>query len=377
MAVYASAFNAVQDEYVVEVHYTEAPAAELAALDGSASANESFFPDIVAGAWLKSASTVKRFKSLDVEQLVDTGLFYKELLDLGRINGSQYLLPISFNLPAMVFEHNNEGLVSNPFTIGLEEIRSLALAYNTESNMGFSPVWNSDFLYIIANLYGASFSESNDEQSALAWNNDALNAASQYAQAWVEDNGLQTNDDFVFKYFYEPQVRLAATNRILFTYMDSGEFFTLQDAERANLGFRWVAGEGEIPIIEGICYLGICKYAHASKAAEAFAVWFFKEETQRQFLESAKQFRQMERSFGIAGGFSALRPVTEQIFPQYYPGLLGHMPPEDYLKPPNILPRNWMVLKEQVVIPWLLSSARNESALPFASFLASWQRSNR
>ena len=88
----------------------------------------------------------------------------------------------------------------------------------------------------------------------------------------------------------------------------------------------------------------------------------------------------METSFGIGGGFSAMRPVTEMIFPQFYPGLLGHMPPEDFLSPANILPGNWMILKERVILPYLHERARqpnNAGIYQLERRLADWQRVNR
>jgi hypothetical protein len=87
-----------------------------------------------------------------------------------------------------------------------------------------------------------------------------------------------------------------------------------------------------------------------------------------------------ETSFGISGGFSAMRSVTEQIFPQFYLGLLGHMPPAEFLSPPNILPVNWMAMKERVILPYLRDRARQpnqEGIERLERRIADWQRVNR
>jgi hypothetical protein len=87
-----------------------------------------------------------------------------------------------------------------------------------------------------------------------------------------------------------------------------------------------------------------------------------------------------ETSFGIGGGFSAMRPVTEQIFPQFYPDILGHMPPQEYLSPANPLPNNWVSLKEKVVLPYLRDRARESSGSEVYQLelrLADWLRINR
>ena len=47
------------------------------------------------------------------------------------------------------------------------------------------------------------------------------------------------------------------------------------------------------------------------------------------------------------------------MFPRFYPGLLGHIPPGSFLSPPNILPRNWMDIKEQVILPYLHDRIRS------------------
>jgi hypothetical protein len=156
--------------------------------------------------------------------------------------------------------------------------------------------------------------------------------------------------------------------------------FTLTQERRANLDFRWIAENNTIPLAEGTVYYGIHKKGRAKKAATAFTRWFFQESTQRLLLEASKNNRMNETLFGIGNGFSGLRTVTEQIFPQFYPGLLGHIPPEAFLSPPNILPRNWMVIKERVILPYLHERIRNTSGEESRSLerrLVEWNRLNR
>jgi ABC-type glycerol-3-phosphate transport system substrate-binding protein len=356
-AFYAQDFNASQAHYKVEVHYFESPAQKLT--------DTQEYPDIVVGSWLKSASTRTLFRPLDYlikDNLLDPETFYSRLLSLGRIEGKQYLLPVSFNIPALVFSQNNSALLSNRFVVGLEEIRSAGKDYNLEtqgaySRMGFSPAWDNEFLFVTATLFNTSFREA----SPLAWDSNALDRTIRYIRDWIQEanTGIEAEDDFVFKYFYDPPAKLAISGRILFAYMNSSEFFTLPEEQRSNLDFRWIAEQDTIPLSEDTVYYGICKDGKAKKAATAFSQWFFQEETQRVFMEKSKKRRLNETLFGIANGFSALRTVTEHVFPQFYPGLLGHMPPETFLSPPNILPRNWMIIKERVILPYLHNRIRS------------------
>ena len=162
--------------------------------------------------------------------------------------------------------------------------------------------------------------------------------------------------------------------------MDSSRFFILPEERQANLDFRWITARETIPLDEGATYYGIHKKTKAAKASEAFTLWFFNTETQKLLLEAGKNKRLNETSFGIAGGFSAMKPVTEQIFPHFYPSLLGHMPPESFLSPANILPRNWMVIKERIILPYLrerIRHASREEVRPLERRISDWYRLNR
>ena len=350
-ALYAELFNASQSRYKLEVFYREAPAQALVG------AKE--YPDLVVGSWLKSASTRALFRPLDYffeELLLTETAFYPKPLALGNIDGKQYLLPVSFNIPALIFSRENASLVPSPFTLSLDEVRELGKAHNEASagsftRMGFSPRWNDEFLFVAASLFGTSFREG----SPLAWDKGALDKAVTYLREWTTDANRDTTaeDDFEFKYLYDPPHKLASSGRILFAYITSADLFTVPDERRANLDFRWIAKDAAIPVTEGAAYLGVCKRGKARNASDAFVQFLYKEETQRRILEQSKRLRMNESVFGIAGGFSALRAVNDEIFPLFYPGLLGHVPPAEYLSPPNILPKDWTTLKLRVVLPYL------------------------
>jgi hypothetical protein len=156
--------------------------------------------------------------------------------------------------------------------------------------------------------------------------------------------------------------------------------FTLAPERQSAVDFRWIAVRDTIPLSEDTVFLGLCKKGKAKKAAAAFIQRFFRLENQRLLLESGRNKRMNETSFGISGGFSAIRGVTEQIFPQFYPNLLGHMPPEEFLSPPNVLPRNWIALKERVILPYLherIRSAGKDEISPLERRVSDWYRLNR
>jgi hypothetical protein len=373
-AIYAEYFNASQSQYKAETHYFVSPAEKLVNTDDR--------PDVVVGSWLKSASTRMLFEPLDVLFKSDLSeeSFYKKLLDLGVIDEEHYLLPVSFNTPALVFARSNR--VENPFTISLEDTKKIGKAYNvmqrgSYSRIGFSPDWNSDFLFVSAALLNADFRE----DAPLSWNADALEAALEYDKAWITEanTSIQAVDDFAFKYFFAPPERRVAQGRILFTYMTSAELFTLDMEQLSELDFRWLAEQDRIPLIENSVYYGICKRGRAAKGSKAFTKWFFQAETQRMLLENSRRQQLNDTLFGIAGGFSAMRNVTEDIFPRFYPILLGHIPPDAFLTPPSILPQNWLDVKEKVILPYMHEYIRTEdtSAIrPLDKRVSDWYRIN-
>jgi len=376
-AFYTEYFNNAQNQYRVQVRYFDSPARQLI--------NTAEYPDIVAGNWLKSASTRVFFRPLDSlfdNKNLSKSAFYPRLLAMGNIDGKQYLLPVSFNAPVLVFSKDRAELLSNPFTVGFEEIKKLGKDYNRESRgvytrMGFSPAWDSNFLFIAATLFDVSFREA----SPLAWDAQALERAMDFAYEWTcsINSSVQAEDDFKFKYFYEPAARLVLSGRILFTYMNSDDLFTQAEERRNDLDFRWITERNTIPLSEDAVYMGLAKKGKSPAAANAFIRWFYQTGTQTQFLEKSRDNRMFEASFGIGGGFSALRSVTEQIFPQFYPELMGHMLPEEFLSPASILPWNWTALKEHSILPYLHERARrpnNDDILPLERRIADWYRLN-
>ena len=358
-AFYGEYFNTVQNQYKITIRYFEFPAEELGKSNSA--------PDIIVGSWLKNTSTGIYFKSLDNifgAKRLSRSVFYPSLLAVGRIDRNQYLLPVSFNIPALIFSKDRERELSNSFTIDFNEVKELSKSYNIENRgaytrMGFSPLWNDNFLFTSAVLSGASFKEA----LPLEWDSEALDYSMNLIYRWTHEinTNNQAEEDFTFKYFFEPPEKLVQSGRILFSYMESRNLFTLNEANKNNIDFRWIMEDKRIPITEDMVLLGIPKKAKSIKAARAFIQWFFQAENQRLLLEYCRINRISENVFGVCDGFSALSPVTEQIFPRFYPELLGRMPPSEYFMPPNVLPTNWSIIKERVILPYLSEQARKGS----------------
>ena len=71
--------------------------------------------------------------------------------------------------------------------------------------------------------------------------------------------------------------------------------------------------------------------------------------------------REMDiRSFGLAGGFSAVKAVNEDALPQIYPFITTFIPQEDYLAFPDPCPADWYAVKNGKIIPYLVQECSAE-----------------
>jgi ABC-type glycerol-3-phosphate transport system substrate-binding protein len=358
LASYIELFNASQDKVKAIAVYKQSPPRAFPP------SKDEEPPDIVIAPGLKNSRTRAQFLPLNqlfTEKRIDPDDFYKNLLDNGTIGGKTYLLPVSFNLPAVIFDSEREEIMPHEHLISLEQIRQTARGFNAENKnqwtaMGFGPSWEKSFLYLAAKLKGARFSA--DNTNSLVWDENALADAITFIREWTlgANASTESEEDFAFKYLYTPPERRIVSGKCLFAYLPSNSLFLIPQNAQSRIAFRWVHENFQIPIEDACVYLGVNKKSKHAEAAEIFVSWFFQQETQRALLERFSAMRLNTGTFGIAGGFSGMREVTERIFPTYYPLLLGNIPAPDYLAAPNVFPSQWLDIKEQVIFPYLAES---------------------
>ena len=169
-AQYTELFNNTHPGSNAVIVYKSNPAQELPP------AKDELPPDIVIGSWLRTDKTQKQFKSLDYlfdRQTVSSSMFYEQLLEAGKVRKTQYLLPVSFNLPAIIFSNSNSEYISENYMMSLDQIKSAGMSFNEKnkkgsfSRIGFIPSASDDFLYLATKLYGADFRE---EKGQIVWN---------------------------------------------------------------------------------------------------------------------------------------------------------------------------------------------------------------
>ncbi|MBU0936868.1 MAG: hypothetical protein KKI09_16270 [Spirochaetes bacterium] len=353
-AFYAAKFNNSQDMYKIHVSYVENIPQAVQRSERK--------PALLAGTFLKSTILRPHLQQLDYlfsELKLSERQFYPTLFGTGRVEDKQLLLPVSFNLPMVIFQAADDKNRQNNFIISRQEIMDTAGSFDTKrgesyTKMGFSPRWNPEFLLSAVQLEGASFREGDP----VRWDKIGLESAIAGLRKMISEShsSAQAEDDFKFRYLYIPEYKAVQEGRARFAWMNSASFFLLPEEQRSQLAFRWLGQAESIRLEDSTVFAGMCRTASGKDAAEAFLKWFYSEDTQRSLLQEARETRLMENSFGIAGGFSALRVINEKAFPDYYPSLLGKLPPAEYLQPAQGLPAGWPDIKKNVLLPFLLQA---------------------
>ena len=375
-AQYTELFNITHPGSNAVIVYKENPAQELPP------AKDELPPDIVIGSWLRTDKTSKQFKSLDYlfdRQTISSSMFYTQLLDAGKIRKTQYLLPVSFNLPAVIFANSNSSLITENYTLSLDKIKSIGFAYNeqnkkgTFSKIGFIPSASSEFLYLTTKLYGVDFRE---EKGQIVWSDLRLRNAVNYVRDWINTNNgsVQEEQDFAYKYLFMPEYRQVTSNRTLLAYTTSDKLFGIMKSQELNVDYRWISGDDFIPIEDSFLMMGIYNKARNEQGATEFLSWFFNSENQEAMLERKLNMNLNNEMFGIADGFSSLRDVTEHILPIYYNQLLTNLPPANLLKVPQKLPARWDSYKSVVVEPYLNDVITSDKKLSIADYEAEWRK---
>jgi hypothetical protein len=349
LASFVEQFNALQQDLRVQLRYMSSPEEALRRNQGV---------DLLIGARLAGAGEARALEPL--EDLFRAGRlaradFYAPLLAAGAPERRQVLLPLSFCLPAVVFLPYNLGETPPNLGIPLEYLRQSGGQYNQRVRdalvrEGFSPLWDPEFLLFAAELSGARFRL---EPGGLGWNARALEDAVGYLRDWVRttNGGVEAESAFAAKYLYLPPGRLLDEKRIQFYLLRSCDLMRALDEQKEEADFRWLAGPEKILVSDEILFAGVPRSSRRKSQAKAFLLWLFQGETQTRLLEISR--RQRLGVFGIAGGFSGLKSVNELVFPQYYPQLIGRIPPEELLYIPGPLPEAWPEIKSQALVPWL------------------------
>lgn len=362
---YAELFNASQDKVKVVVHYQDELVKKLCA------SKDSDKPDILAGSYLQAGIEKKCFANLNSlikkNGPLDKDAFYPSLLQTGRSGEKQCLLPVSFNLPGLVFYSSNYESLQDAAMLSFDDIKEVSKKFNAQNKdgvytaMGFGPLWSADFLYLVFKDNGVFFNP-NPEAKAIVFTENAFAKSVDFIRDWISqvNGGAKNEQDFAFKYLYMPFYNQAQSGRCLFSYASSRQILSLSKDQIHDLDFRWICNNNKIQVEDDLVSIGIYAKSKKKAAAKKFIVWFMGDFSQKQMLDRKAQMNLTTDSFGIAGGFSSLQNVTERLFPLYYRFLLSNTPVADRLSAPQSFPSDWAKIKEQAVEPFIMDACSAE-----------------
>ena len=368
---YAELFNSDSQDTRVEVRYRMRPWESLL--------TEEDLPDLVVASRLNGPGVIELFAPLDDFLDGENGIdaIYPAFLDMGQYQERQLLLPLSFSLPAIVFQKEFDSSLPDSYSIDFREMRKIAREYNVikdaPDRIGYSPRWQPEMMYTILRLFDVDFQFS--QQQVLVWNNANLGSSVDFFRDWIrEDNGgLPIERSFETKYLHDPFYKLLQEGRILFTFYEINDYIHVPSEIRETMRFRWLSDGNKTPVNEDIVFLGRPRQSKRRRGANRFIRWLFRSDTQIRLMEESL-FRR-ERSFGIAGGFSSLQEINSSVIPRMYPFLLGYIPSVDIMELPKSLPETWEQIRQEVIFPWLLSETEGEiSDATLEARLRVWQQ---
>ena len=357
-AAYAQAFNSSQKDYVVEVVYKKSPAE---ALKGKKIGRW----DVAIGPFLNAVSLNDTFMALDPllsEGTVSRSRFFQNALEKGKVNGHQMLLPLSFNVPAFVFQSGRIKQEFDSFALNSESFSAICLDFNNAKSRhpksAFSPMWNPESLFFFSILSPGLCSRF-ETGSEMGQQEVRAGVAQIHQMIETIDGGIKAEREFRDKYLYKNPLELLGSSHIFFWFSDVGSFYTLPGERRRDLDFRYYLNKDEkIAVCEDMLWLGIPKKGGNTMGAVAFIKWLMNPEVQQDLILKA---REMDiRSFGLAGGFSAIKAVNEDALPQIYPFITTFIPREDYLAFPDPCPADWYAVKNGKIIPYLVQECSAE-----------------
>ncbi|MBS7260340.1 MAG: hypothetical protein KIG91_01590 [Treponema sp.] len=375
-AQYIELFNRTHPENNVVLVYKENPA------DSLPPARDEAVPDIIAGPYLRNDKTWLNFKSLEFlfdRSILSSEDFYTQLLDAGKQHGRKYLLPVSFNLPCVMFASENRELVTNNYTLTLDQIREISAGFNKQNKngaytrMGFTPLSYPDFPYLVARLFDVNFRV---EKGNVVYNNLALKDTIDYLRNWSDsaNQSVQTEDDFAYKYLFMPEYRQATSGRCLFSYTTSDQLFRFMHDEDEEIDYRWIYKGDSIPVEDSFVMMGIYDRAENVVGATEFISWFLQSENQKAILDRKAKANLDTEKFGIAGGFSAVREVNDRILPLYYTKLLSNLPPSQMITVPEKLPAKWDSYKEIVIEPYINAAVHSDVLPEMLPYIREWEK---
>ncbi|MFP4383772.1 MAG: hypothetical protein ACLFSE_06970 [Spirochaetia bacterium] len=350
IAVYTEYYNSLEGTDRCIVVFKQNPAYALT--------EEEIHPDVVIGRYLNNSESKSLFYPIDSlakKTEIPLDSIYPGLLNRTKIDGTSYTVPLSFNLPGIIFPRNDFPDTKKFFYLSPEDIQTIADRFNSKSGehyikMGFNPLWEPELMLTTVSGFGTRFRTG---EPYLIWEESALKKTVSFLRKWITESGETPSrvQHFAKKYLYEPEYKLIKDNRIFCAHMTSSEFLELPAERRDHLDIRWFEIDGKVPVLQDIVYAAVPEAAEHKKAGGAYIKWLLDPEIQEMLITGIEQSDNV--SFGFAQGFSSVEKVSARFFPEAFPFLLGKIPSDMDLLYPEPLPKSWPRFEKEVLLPWI------------------------
>ena len=133
---------------------------------------------------------------------------------------------------------------------------------------------------------------------------------------YAKSSSILGEEDFAYKYLFMQDYRLIDSDRTLFAHITSDRLFSILKNQDLQIDYRWICNENSIPMEDSFTMMGIYKKCKNQVGATEFITWFFDIESQTKMVSRKSQLNLNTELFGIAGGFSSVKQVTELILPR-------------------------------------------------------------
>lgn len=378
-ASYAELFNSCQNDIKVAAVYKADIISAIQTVKGHTP------PDLCAGSYLSSGISKHYFSKVSgvFSDKLKPESFYPALLDFGKKGHTQYLLPVNFNLGAIVYDINNSDYVTGTDSINFDQIKESSKKFNTlnkdniYTKMGFAPQWNADFLYEVIAADNIKFTYQNE---TIKFNIPQFETTLDSLKNWTNEINTSCNDekDFSFKYLYTPYNKQVLQQKSLLAYATSDALLSLSEEQLDKMDFKWLSSNSKLTALENETMIGIYRKSKNKAACKKFIQWFMTKDAQEMMLKRKIDMNLDTNTFGIASGFSSLIEVNEHVLPIYYKCLLAKIPASTQIKAPFVYSSQWKTIKRDVLLPFVISNleGKNEVA-DFSKNYSEWVNQNK
>lgn len=333
-------------------------------------------PDILIDRHLLKPDAGQRYASLEETVSDQRDVFYRPLIRAGIVSEKQRLIPLSFDVPAVMFSTAYTPAQDSHQSIELEELASAAVEFNEwederAARIGYSPLWQEEFVRTVLESFGTRFRTG--PEALPLWSRESVDDAINFMRTWSENNeGVETEQEFQERYLVAPGNRGVQEQQVGFWHTSASRFYSLPDEERDGLDVRWIAHEGRLPVADRVLWTGIPAGAKNSDGAREVLAWLFDEHTQAMLVREVSG--STPDSFGFAGGFSAISSVNHRDLIETSPELTGRIPVEEQLPAPVTEHVLWPRVREQAAVPWAVDTIRGEADDSLRERLHDWIR---